>query len=196
MTMIVSNWFGNPVWETILENIDNNSIIDYAYSLKKEKPGLLKSNKGGWQCSDIENPNQAYQELISICNEIVMDIHISMGLKKEFPSYIEGSWININPPKSFNIKHLHPRSLFSGVYYAKVPEGDCGSIIFHRDSLVLSFIPDYIVDEWNDLTSGTATYKIKTGTLLIFPSWFEHSVSPNFTDEDRISIAFNTNYNF
>jgi len=195
-TLTASKWFGNPIWETKLEMIDNESIIDYAYNIKKDKEGILKSNRGGWQCSDIENPNQAYMDLLTTCNDIVMDAHLSMGLKREFPSYIEGSWININPPQSYNIKHLHPRSLFSGVYYAKVPEGDCGDIIFHRDSLVLSYLPEYIVQDWNDITSGTATYKISTGMLLIFPSWLEHAVSPNFTKEDRISISFNTNYNF
>jgi len=194
--MIANKWFGTPVWETVLDNIDNEAIIEYAYNLKANKPGTTKSNRGGWQCYDIENPNQAYLNLINVCNNLVMDVHLSMGLKENFPSYIEGSWININPPQSFNLKHLHPRSLFSGVYYACVPEGDCGDIIFHRDNLPLSYIPDYIVEEWNDLTSGTATYKIQTGMLLIFPSWFEHSVSPNFTNQDRISIAFNTNYNF
>lgn len=194
--MIANKWFGNPVWETLLDNIDNDGIVEYAYDLKNRKPGLSKSSRGGWQCSDIENPNEAYVNLMRLCDQAIMQVHLSMGLKEEFPSYIEGSWININPPQSYNIKHLHPRSLFSGVYYAQVPDGDCGNLIFHRDNLVLSYIPDYIVEDWNDLTSGTATYKIQTGMLLIFPSWFEHSVSPNFTGKDRISIAFNTNYNF
>ncbi len=29
------------------------------------------------------------------------------------------------------------------------------------------------------------------GLLLYFPTWFEHDVTENETDEDRISIAFN-----
>jgi uncharacterized protein (TIGR02466 family) len=193
-TLIASKWFGNPIWEIELTDIDNDSIVEYAYSLEKNND--VKSNRGGWQFYDLKNPTLPYLQLIDVCNQAVMDAHLSMGLKEEFPSYINGSWININPPQSYNVKHLHPRSLFSGVYYAKVPQGDCGDITFHRDPLPLSYIPNYIVQDWNDLTSGTATYKIKTGTLLIFPSWLEHSVSPNFTNEDRISIAFNTNYNF
>jgi uncharacterized protein (TIGR02466 family) len=86
--------------------------------------------------------------------------------------------------------------VFSGVYYVKVPEGDCGDIIFYRENIVLSYLPPHIVEDWNDMTSGTANYKAKQGTLLIFPSWVEHSVTANFTQEDRISISFNTNYDF
>ena len=82
------------------------------------------------------------------------------------------------------------------MYYPKVPKGECGDLIFYRDNLMLSYLPSYIVDEWNDLTSGTTTYIPKDSMLLIFPSWFEHSVTANLTNEDRISISFNTNYDF
>lgn len=194
--MIETKWFGNTVWETVLDDIDNQSIIDYAYHLKSTQPGQSKSSRGGLQYYNLIDPPNSYIKLLDVCNEAVMEVHLSMGLKKEYPSFIQGSWININPPQSFNIKHLHPRSLFSGVYYPKIPNGDSGDIIFYRDSLVLSYIPEYIINEYNDINSGTALYKLKTGMLLIFPSWLEHSVTPNFTDEDRISIAFNTNYDF
>ena len=194
--MIETKWFGSSVWETVLNDIDNQSIINYAYHLKDTQPSQSKSSKGGSQYYNLVDPPLAYLEMLAVCNEIVMQVHMSMGLKKEYPSYIQGSWININPPQSFNIKHIHPRSLFSGVYYPKVPSGDSGDIIFYRENIVLSYIPEYIVNDYNDVNSGTATYKIKTGMLLIFPSWLEHSVSPNFTNEDRISIAFNTNYDF
>jgi uncharacterized protein (TIGR02466 family) len=86
--------------------------------------------------------------------------------------------------------------LFSGVYYPKIPNGECGDLIFYRDHVMLSYLPSYIVEDWNDMTSGTTVYKARTGMLLIFPSWLEHSVTTNLTTEDRISISFNTNYDF
>jgi uncharacterized protein (TIGR02466 family) len=193
--IIIDKWFSNPVWETSID-INNADLIDYAYDLKSKKSGIQKSNRGGWQCADIENPPVEFTRLIDTINETLIRVHETMGLKKEFPSYVTENWININQPQSYNLRHLHPRSLFSGVYYTKVPEGDCGDIIFYRDNLMLSYLPSYIVETWNDLTSGTATYKPKEGMLLIFPSWLEHSVTANFTNEDRISISFNTNYDF
>jgi uncharacterized protein (TIGR02466 family) len=194
--LILDRWFSNPVWESELSDIDNQSIIDYAYNLQKSKPGILKSNREGWQCSDLKNPPPSYLKLIDTINKMLLSVHQSMGLKVEFPSYIQGSWINVNPPNSYNLRHLHPRSLFSGVYYLKIPSGDSGDLIFYRDHVVLSYLPSYIVEEWNDMTSGMATYKPKTNMLLIFPSWLEHSVTANLTDDDRISISFNTNYDF
>jgi len=193
--LIIDKWFANPVWEAHLD-IDNNEIIEYAYDLKSKKAGVIKSNKEGWQCADIENPPKAYLTLIESINNILIDVHKTMGLKVEYPSYVKDSWLNVNPPGSYNLRHLHPRSVFSGVYYPKVPKGECGDLIFYRDNLMLSYLPSYIVNEWNDLTSGTTTYIPKDSMLLIFPSWFEHSVTANLTNEDRISISFNTNYDF
>ena len=34
----------------------------------------------------------------------------------------------------------------------------------------------------------------KEGRLVIFPSWMSHQVTPNFTNEDRISYSFNITY--
>ena len=31
-------------------------------------------------------------------------------------------WANINPPGGYNAPHIHPNSLFSGVYYIKAPK--------------------------------------------------------------------------
>jgi uncharacterized protein (TIGR02466 family) len=176
--------------------VDNNAIINYAYDLKSKKESVPKSNREGWQCSDIENPPKAYTSLIQLINTVLVDVHTSMGLKAQYPSYVTKSWINVNPFGSYNLKHLHPRSLFSGVYYAKIPEGDCGDIMFYRDNVMLSYLPSYVVQDWNDMTSGTTVYKPREGMLLIFPSWLEHSVTTNLTSEDRISISFNTNYDF
>lgn len=191
--LIIYKWFANPIWETQLD-LDNNELINYAYSLKSEKESANRSNRGGWQCAEIENPPPAYSNLLREINNTFVKVHEIMGLKSEYQSYVTEHWININFPGSYNLRHLHPRSLFSGVYYAKVPNGDCGDVVFFRDNVMLSYLPNYIVKEWNDMTSGTATYTIRQGMLLIFPSWFEHSVTTNLSKEDRISISFNTNY--
>ena len=33
--------------------------------------------------------------------------------------------------------------------------------------------------------------RVKNGTLLLFPSYLQHSVSPNESDKERVSISFN-----
>ena len=35
------------------------------------------------------------------------------------------------------------------------------------------------------------TLDVKTGTLIMFPSWLLHSVDENRSSEERVSVAFN-----
>jgi uncharacterized protein (TIGR02466 family) len=193
--IFVDKWFSTPIWETQI-TMDNVALTNWAYSLQINYLGVQKSNKGGWQSVDLTNPPDSFFILKNTINEILVDVHKSMGLKSQYTSYINESWLNINPPGAYNSKHLHPRSLFSGVYYISIPEGDSGHIVFEREPLMLSYLPDYIVDQWNDMNSGITSYLPKNGKLIIFPSWLLHWVEPNNTNKDRISLSFNTNYEF
>ena len=109
-------------------------------------------------------------------------------------------WLNLNAKNKFNPPHLHPANHYSGVYYVSVPEGS-GDIYFldpraaHRGSS-----PDpshrlsnpYCID--NPYDTSVFRYKPSNGKLIIFPSWLQHYVDPNPTDNLRISIAFNASY--
>ena len=46
-------------------------------------------------------------------------------------------------------------------------------------------------NEWNRANSEVWSLDSSEDTLLIFPSWLDHYVEPNESDEDRISISFN-----
>lgn len=193
--IFVDKWFSTPIWETNID-LNNDELTSWAYSLKEKFPGVNKSNKGGWQSADLIEPPNSYFILIDSINSVLTNVHASMGLKTSYKSLVKESWLNINPPMSYNTKHLHPRSLFSGVYYISVPEGNCGQITFEREPLMLSYLPNYVVETWNDMTSGTASYNPVAGKLIIFPSWLTHWVEPNLTSSNRISLSFNTNYEF
>jgi uncharacterized protein (TIGR02466 family) len=41
-----------------------------------------------------------------------------------------------------------------------------------------------------DKSLGTVHYAPQPGRLVIFPSWIQHYVQPNLSDQDRISISF------
>jgi uncharacterized protein (TIGR02466 family) len=43
-------------------------------------------------------------------------------------------WANINPPGGFNRAHIHPNSLWSGVYYVKTPK-NCGHLKVRRPKI-------------------------------------------------------------
>lgn len=97
-------------------------------------------------------------------------------------------WLNINRPGDRHHRHHHPNSYVSGVYYLDASP-DCGAITFHRPGLV-ELEPartrgtTFTFDQWKETP--------RSGQLLLFPSRLEHSVDPNLSSKDRLSISFNT----
>ena len=105
---------------------------------------------------------------------------------------IQNIWININSPGAYNHLHNHAGSILSGVYYVNsTPEQ--GNIFFERSDNAEYFLPP--VEKPNYFTSTATTYKATTGALYVFPGWMKHSVQPNTTDKDRISVSFNYGVN-
>ena len=108
--------------------------------------------------------------------------------------YISSLWFNINYYGSSNIPHTHKGSIWSGVYYIKTPE-NCGSLGFLNPNLVSTWdIPKSIMDE-NAKDNFTQTFFVEPekNVLYVFPSWLQHFVDANMSQEERISLSFNTN---
>ena len=54
------------------------------------------------------------------------------------------------------------------------------------------FFDNKDVDSFTEHNSTLWKISAKTNKLIIFPSWLEHGVEPNMSNEDRISLSFNT----
>ena len=100
-------------------------------------------------------------------------------------------WANINPPGGSNNPHLHPNSLFSGVYYVKSQPESGRLKIYDPRSTSQMVMPikkpgNPGRDMWRD-----ATLDPVMGRIIMFPSWLWHSVEENQSDDIRISVSFN-----
>ena len=100
-------------------------------------------------------------------------------------------WANINPPGGMNMPHIHPNSLFSGVYYVK-SQPNCGRLkIFDPRPGIQFNMPSRKQgnpgkDFWRD-----ASIEPMTGRIIMFPAWLWHSVEENKSNDIRISVSFN-----
>jgi len=126
-----------------------------------------------------------------ICDDLFKEIkdNIPKSEVMDVPETHIHYWINFNRTGDFNRRHHHTdiTTLFSGVYYLKVPS-DSGRIIFHdprsrtidamMDTKYCGYQPEVSIDP-------------QPGMIIYFPSWLEHEVEMNESDDERISIAFN-----
>lgn len=158
------------------------------YKSKKDE-GRNKSNVGGWQSNPLTKSDSFFSDLITTIELSAKEF--SDGLQMSSNLKLDHFWININKFKDYNQYHTHPNSMFSGVYYIKIPE-NCGSIQFkHPCSLGVENCWNKQIIESNPFNSCVWDLEPVENRLLIFPSWLEHQVLPNLSREERISLSFN-----
>lgn len=104
-------------------------------------------------------------------------------------------WANIHPTGSYHTRHIHPASVqLSGVYYIKTSP-NCGNIIFHDLPRFLGLwaaAPKTL--EPTDQNSSQFSIEPEEGLCVLFPGYVMHEVETNRSEEDRVGIAFNINF--
>ena len=101
---------------------------------------------------------------------------------------ITQSWLNKNKKGESHHEHVHPNSMVSGVWYPQIHES-LPPIQFrsrNQRDVALS------TDKYNTFNSATFMLPMKCGELILFPSNLQHSVPINLTDQERISLSFNS----
>lgn len=114
---------------------------------------------------------------------------------KKIDLVLTKSWITNTSKYGFNTPHCHGNNTVIGVYYIKTFD-KCGDLLLHDPRGSHSFIPKYETNTAGELVSGRTYYRIRPqcGQLILCPAYIVHSVEPNMSDENRISLALNFKY--
>lgn len=96
--------------------------------------------------------------------------------------------------------HVHPASVFAGVFYAAMPEevgrnGNAGCLHLVDPRIGVDMIQEMPGNKIN-IYGRNSSYDVcgSTGSLLMFPSWLMHEVRPMLDSMDwgpRVGISFN-----
>ena len=193
--------FSVPILQIQLD-LDVEQLEKFCFDLwKKNNKGEQKSNVGGWQSSNIipdqeKEQHPEFQKLLVEIYKCLFTYQSRIGFKKEYnPTIIDG-WINFNEKNDYNMWHIHGGNdvVFSSAYYVKVDDPQSGPIMFrHPFAPYLSIIwKENKIEKKNMSNSDVMGIFPKSNLLLLFPSWLQHSVFPNNTNNTRISMSFNT----
>lgn len=193
LKLIEEKFWPSFIWHTIIDKnlIDNKKIESEIYLEKTKNPGEKKSNRGGWQSRDFDEyklKNFQYTEilkLVKFIKPITEQLFLELKIKEHYPRALSNLWMNVNQKSHYNVSHVHPDSILSGVYYVNAPE-NCGNIVFDQPSEKKFFLTQISHTLGNNIWQEPVD-----GKLIIFPSWLEHRVESNLSDFDRISISFN-----
>lgn len=102
---------------------------------------------------------------------------------------ITGCWATVLAKGGSHKMHSHPNNFLSGVYYVSTAPG-ADTINFHDPRSQTGIIRPPVV-ELSAENTDQVVVKVTNGTLLLFPSYLQHSVDANLSEQERVSISFN-----
>lgn len=193
------NLFPSPFWECEL-NIDNHKVVQECYHFKNINPeGGIHSNINGWQSEvfeivpDIEKESPEIVNISKLIIEFVNKISCEYECQIVYNHSDIGWWININNKFCYNVFHSHPSCDLIALYYPKIPKEIQSSQNSRDGELTILRSDPSIHNGFFSNVENFCEYSFfpKEKHLYLMPSTLGHYVTPQFSDQDRISIAFN-----
>ena len=142
----------------------------------------------GWQSAQALHQREDFRELVVCIHDGVASVLRFLRIGDE-RCEITGCWATVLAPGAAHKLHSHPNNYLSGVYYVCTRPG-ADTINFHDPRPQTSVIRPPVVELTAENTDQVVI-AVRDGTLLIFPSYLEHSVDANAGDGERISVSFN-----
>ena len=173
-------------------------LVKFVYEEREKDPqGLKFSNMGGWQ-SKPTYMYQSYKEydniLFSTVSKTIKSYFSDNVMDKEI--IFEGLWMNINKKGDYNSTHDHPNCHMAGAFWINSPEG-CGNFECQSPhSYNCGQEINVYTSDFREKTNSYGSYGFLPieGSIMLFPASLNHRVTPNQSDEDRISSSFNLTF--
>jgi uncharacterized protein (TIGR02466 family) len=183
--------FPVPLWPFGLADCEavNRRVEERVYELAATEKSREASNEGGWHSNGNLREDPAVRPVIEFIDWAVREVCEESRIT--FKDYALFIWANLNRPYDYNAAHDHPNCHLSGVYYVRLPAGDCGHFRLYNPMLYYEYncanpAPPY--------QQPRVELRGKEGGMLIFRSPLLHDVTRNNSGEDRISLAFNVTF--
>jgi uncharacterized protein (TIGR02466 family) len=167
----------------------NDKVASFLYSVKElQSKSDVVSNRKGWQRNDLQSMPQLQSLLTLIGKEFEKFVYETLEPRASCDFILGNLFCNINPPGAYHVPHIHEGD-FTGVYYIKAP----------KDSGKLRLIYPHQCSSTARLQRLFKNIKLEEriepeeGVGYFFPTYLNHYVEENLSDDDRISISYNIN---
>lgn len=184
---MIESWFSTPVFCAFAHPLIKKAIEEEYFSKEKDIVPTLKKHCWGDNIDASYDLNsnlfeqfqlKELETYVTNCvHSFLEQVDLEAGSLR-----VLNSWVNYFSKYHYQNQHHHMPAKVSGVYYIKSNEQD-GNLRLHSP---IRHIPGF-----SSISSTTVEYTPQAGKLIMFPSWVEHSVRPNMTDDIRISVSFN-----
>jgi uncharacterized protein (TIGR02466 family) len=142
----------------------------------------------GWQSEPALHRLPELADLVSSIHRATQGVLRFLKIGAE-TFEITGCWATVLAGGAQHRLHTHPNNFLSGIYYVRAPAG-ADTVNFHDPRAQTAVIRPPVTALTAENTDQVVV-SVKSGTLLLFPSYLPHSVDATACDEERISVSFN-----
>ena len=169
------------------EIIDNDKIKEIILEKEKNVPSRNIYNASGWQSELYILKENGFSEIKDFLIELFSSIKNEL-YRDDVKFMLAGDWANVNRNGHYLTSHVHGNSHWSCVYYVTETYG--APLYFHDPRVRKDTDASHLYLK-NKYFNTLGSEKNMPGEVIFFPSWLEHAVAKNSTDNPRISISCN-----
>lgn len=155
----------------------NGQITKQNFGTVSENVQMLRTP----QCADLR------QYILGAAKILANDI---MGFKVDAVVDVL-SWVSIKDKAEQHQVHSHPNSMISGVYYFDKNTTPISFVDTSNNTKTFEFRVGRNFESQSAFSANPYTLLPKVGSLVMFPSYLNHCVNSNETQDKRYSLAFN-----
>ena len=182
-----------PFFPTIIyghdTQLDNNFLANEIVAWSKQNPGVKKTNVNGWHSETNMHELPQFKPLVDELFKMQHQVFKEEWLDKE--PVLGNMWANINYKGGYNRPHIHPNSLFSGVYYVHAQPNSGKLVCNDPRPGIQTNMPTRVKGQPPKHLWRECHIDPKPGRIIMFPAWLWHCVEPNESNDIRISVSFN-----
>jgi Putative 2OG-Fe(II) oxygenase len=204
--MSIVNLFPTPILKiAVTSDWNRNAILDRlkTYFDKQSVDGIVERQL---------HKEKVMEPIVNIINQCFPDYWDYLQYDKTWPVEIRSMWANslcktnkiakgnlalantygsvteledVSP--SYMGIHDDNPAYISAVFYVNLDSADMGEIFFVNPNEDL--LRTQPLSEKRRRKEFVHTLEVRTGDLILFPSWLKHGTHPNLTDRNRLSIG-------
>ena len=186
----VVTMFPSLVWKLQIEpglrDVLRANILAAIVGMRAGLPALAHGD--GWQSGHLLHQRDDFGEFVECALQGVASVLRFLRIGEE-ACEITGCWASVLAAGGAHRLHSHPNNFLSGAYYVCTWPG-ADTINFHDPRRQAAVIRPPVV-ELTAQNTDQVVVRVRDGTLLLFPSYLEHSVDANASRHERVSVSFN-----
>ena len=186
--MIKEQFFPTTIYGKDVK-LDNQMFANEIIQWSKRDPGVKKTNRNGWHSTTEMHKIPLFQPLVNELFVMMKEVWKEEWLDRE--PVLGNMWANINYKEGYNQPHIHPNSLFSGVYYVKALPNSGKLMCNDPTPGIQTTLPVRKPGQPPKHLWRETHIEPIPGRIIMFPAWLWHCVERNKSNDIRISVSFN-----